>query len=419
MRVVLRLAMRNLSRNRVRSYLSIGGIAVAAIMLIFNLGFIDGFYTMMIRGSTEVETGHVQVQHQAYVERPTTIDYMPYDPELGEALRGVEAVEAISPRVRLYGLVGHEERSQVGRILGIDPEREAAVTVLKQGISQGRWLTQAYDPEGKIETVIGSGLSQTLGVGVGDEVVVIAEGVDGSMGDSLLEVVGVVKTGNSGVDRSMVLVHIEEAQYIAAMEGAVHEVVMKIRDPAAAMAVAPQVQAVLDELGDEELQARSWQEVNSALYELLLVGNQSNHIIFLVIAFIVALGVLNALRMSARERMREFGVLLAVGMSRRRLFSMVLWEGVVLGVGGAVLGGIVGGGMNYYFSKKGLDFGAFMEGEATYMGVSFSDAIYFEFGIATIVMTALGLVGVTVLCAVWPAIWAVRLNARDAISGRQ
>lgn len=419
MKMIALLAIRNLRRNRVRTGLSIGGIAVASLLLIFNLGFIDGFYTMMIRGSTEVEIGHIQVQHRDYVDRPTTLDYLEYDTALVEALAGSHFIEAFAPRIRLMGLVGHEERSQVGRIFGVHPEQEASVTVMKRGITEGRWLQGEYNPEEVAEVVIGRGLARSLGISLGDELVVIAEGADGSMGDALLEVVGIVQTGNSAVDRTIAIVHLEEAQFIGAMEGVVHEIVIRVNNPSDAIPLARQLQRTLEGQGRGELLARPWQEVNRSLYELLQLGNQSNYIIFLVIAFIVSLGVLNALRMSARERMREFGVLLALGMPRIRLFGMVLLEGLILGAMGAFVGGLLGGLMTYYFSRKGLDFGAFVEGEATYMGVSFSDRIFFGFSPEMIIAPALGLMFVTMLCALWPAVWSIRLDPKNSISGRQ
>lgn len=418
MKMVVRLAMRSILRNRFRSVLAISGIAVATMMLIFNVSFMESFYDLMIRGSTDVEIGHVQIQDRDYIDRPATIDYMEWDEELREAVEALPEVRAATPRVRLFGLVGHEDRSFVGRIFGIDPVTEPDVTVMSEGIVEGRWLSET-NREPPAEVVIGRGLSRTLGVGLGGELVVIAEGADGSMGDALLEVVGILETGNSVVDRQAVLLHIDEAQYVAAMEGVVHEVIISVHDPAGSMAAAGAVQSVLDARGLEDLQARSWMEVQPGLYELLVLGNTSNYIIYLVIFFIVALGVLNALRMSARERYREFGVMMAVGMSRAKLFSMIVFEGLVLGITGAGVGALIGGAGIYYFSKYGLDLGMLMEGEGTYMGVSFSDRIFFVTSPELVLEPSVGLVVVTVVCAIWPAVAAIRLLPRDAITGRQ
>ncbi len=416
--MTLRLAIRNLLRNRWRSGLAIGGIAVATAMLVWNLGFIDGFFDMMVRGSTDVEIGHVQVQDREYAERPATIDYMEWNEELRQTLETTAGVEAVTPRVRLFGLVGHGDRSHVGRIYGVDPATEPDVTVVADGISQGRWLDETMPQSGPAEVVIGHGLGRTLDVGVGDELVIIAEGVDGSMGDGLLEVVGILETGNSRIDRQAAMLHLDEAQFIAAMDGAVHEAIISIDVPAQAPQRASGLQRRLDEGGYDRLVARPWQEVEPGLYQMLVYGDSANNVIFGIIFFVVALGVLNALRMSARERYREFGVMMAVGLSRLRLFAMLAIEGLILGIAGAGLGGLVGGAVTWFHSTYGLDFGAFVEGDATYMGVSFSERMYFVMTAETVFVPVIGLIVVTVVCSIWPAIAAIRLDPRDAITGR-
>src|SRR6056297_3421415 len=124
MKMLIRLALRNILRSRFRSVLTLSGIAVATLMLIFNMSFIDSFYDLMIRGSTDVETGHVQIQDRDYIEQPATIDYMEWNEEYRRAIEAIPEVQAVTPRIRLFGLVGHEDRSFVGRIFGVDPVTE-------------------------------------------------------------------------------------------------------------------------------------------------------------------------------------------------------------------------------------------------------------------------------------------------------
>lgn len=417
---LFRLAIRNLLRNRWRSGLAAGGIAVATAVLIWNTGFFDGYLRLMVEGSTDVEIGHVQVQHERYVEQPATIDYFEWDDDVEREIAQSPGVVAATPRVRLFGLIGHQQRSHVGTIYGVDPETESEVSTMVDGIEQGRWLSDEMPEEGPAEVVVGTGLAETLGVEVGDELVVIAEGADGSMGDGLLEIVGIMKTGNSAIDRRGALIHLDEAQYIAAVDEGVHEVVATIDDPVRAPMVADQLQNSLDRAGFQQLRARPWQEVEPGLFQMLSYTESSNRVIFGIIFFIVALGVLNALRMSARERYREFGVMMAVGMSRKRLFSMIATEGALLGVVGSVVGGAIGAALTWYYKVQGLDLAAYMntEQDITYMGVSFTDVVYFSMTWETVLTPAIGLIAVTTICALWPALAAIRLEPRDAITGR-
>lgn len=414
----VRLAVRNLLRSRWRSGLAAGGIAVATAVLIWNLGMLDGFFEAMVRGTTDVDIGHVQVQDTRYVDQPATIDYFEWDDDVREAIEGTAGVEATTPRVRLFGLVGHQDRSHIGRILGVDPAGEPEVTVMADGIVEGRWLDEQMPEAPPAEVVVGRGLSRALDVGVGDELVVIAEGADGSMGDGLLEIVGILETGNSRIDRQAAVLHIEEAQFIAAVDDGVHEAISSVNRPADAREIAGRMGSRLDQRGYDGLEARGWQDVEPELYQMLLYGNAANQVIFAIVFFVVALGVLNALRMSARERHREFGVMMAVGLSRVRLFSMLIVEGLILGVAGAAVGGLIGGAVTWVHATRGLDFGMFVEGEATWMGVSFADRIYFVMTPETVLIPVVGLIVVSVICGLWPAVSSTRLDPRDAITGR-
>lgn len=221
------------------------------------------------------------------------------------------------------------------------------------------------------------------------------------------------------MERQALVLTLEDAQRLAQIGETIHELVVTISDPRGAPAVARQVQEALDKAGSEELEARPWQIIVPGLYEMILFGEEANYIIYLIIFFIVGLGVLNTLRMSAQERVQEFGVMLAVGLTRSKLFAMVVLEGAILGAVGAVVGGLLGAALNAYFAVWGLDMGVFMESDFTLMGVSFSEKLYFVQTWPMVLEPALGLIVVTALCALWPGVWAIRLNPRDAISGRR
>src|SRR5690606_21593376 len=148
MLISLKLGLRNLRRNRWRSGLTLAAVAVAVALLIWMLAMLEGWIEEMVRGSTAVETGQVQVHTAAYIESPRAYESFPLDDDLLARVRAVAGVDAVSARVRVFGLVGNEQRSQVARIIGVDPEAEAEATPIARAVVAGRWLSAEPAPDG-------------------------------------------------------------------------------------------------------------------------------------------------------------------------------------------------------------------------------------------------------------------------------
>ena len=126
--IALKLALRNLLRNRWRSGLTLGGVAVAVGLMVWTIAFYEGWIVAMVRGATSVDTGHIQVQTAGWTANPRVYESFPLNERLLDAVASVPDVRAISPRIEAYGLVGNEARSRVARLVGVDPARDAAAT---------------------------------------------------------------------------------------------------------------------------------------------------------------------------------------------------------------------------------------------------------------------------------------------------
>jgi ABC-type lipoprotein release transport system permease subunit len=440
-----KIGFRNLARNRWRSGLTLGGIALSVAFMVWILGFMEGWMGTMVQGATAVETGQVQVHTRAFADNPRVYRSFPMGPDaLGDLYR-VQGVVAVSPRVMLNGLIGHEEKSQVGRIMGVDPALEAETTPVADAIQEGRWLQQsppAY-PAPR-EVVIGVGMANQLKVGPGDELVVFVEAADGSMGNDLLQVVGVVRTANTAVDRMTAYMHIEDAQYLAALHGEVHELAIKTEKLLEAESTAGLIAEALGaetsgtagdgkggnegggassegEIQDPEaLLVQPWQEILPGIYQMLTISRSSNWITYLLIYLVAAIGLLNTQRMSALERRREFGVLMAIGMRPRRMFRMILTESFVLGTVGGLIGTALGLAVVWYHATAGLDLAMFTDkGEFTVMGVAFTGKIYAILTPLAALQPILVMLFVAFLAGLWPAVKSARLDPAPTIAGRQ
>lgn len=458
--ISLRLGLRNLARNRWRSALTLAAVGVAVALMVWTLALYEGWIAQMVRGATAVETGQVQIHTAAYVEQPRAYRSFPVDATLLERIRSVPDVRAASPRVELHGLVGNEERSQVGRILGVDPGLEAATTPVAEAVVEGRWLSsEPPDQPAPREAVLGSGLARQLRVHTGDELVVFLEAADGSLGNELLRVVGTVRTGNTQVDRTTVYMHLEDAQVLGALHGEVHEVAIRTDDLTRALETATAVAEALGarrgpaptdsdasgtarnadsdapnapdaapnapeaDLGappdPDALVVRAWQEILPSIQQMLVIFRRSSWVAYLLVYLVAAVGVLNTQRMSAMERRREFGVMMAIGMRPRRMLRTLVAETAVLGLVGAVIGAAAGGLLSWYHATRGFDLTLLAdEVSFTYMGVAFSERLYFVLTPEMVAEPVLVMLVVALLSGLWPAFKAARIDPAPTIAGR-
>jgi len=427
-----KIGFRNLTRNRWRSGLTLGGIALSVAFMVWILGFMEGWMGAMVQGATAVETGQVQVHTQAFADNPRVYRTFSANAGILDRVSAVEGVVAVSPRVRLNGLIGHEQKSQVGRIFGVDPTLEAETTPVASALEEGRWLSQnpPVYPSPR-EVVLGSGMANQLRVAPGDELVVFVEAADGSMGNDLLEVVGLVRTANTAVDRMTAYMHIEDARFLAALEGEAHELAIKTDNLLGAQGTAEAIAAALGahtSTGDSEaadrdpdaLLVRPWQEILPSIYQMLTISRSSNWITYLLIYLVAAIGLLNTQRMSALERKREFGVLMAIGMRPRKMFRMILTESFVLGTLGGLIGTALGLAVVWYHATVGLDLAMFTDqGEFTVMGVAFTGKIHAILTPVAALQPILVMMFVAFLAGLWPAVKSAKLDPAPTIAGRQ
>jgi ABC-type lipoprotein release transport system permease subunit len=413
-----KLALRNLTRNRWRTALTIAGVAVGVAILIWMTGYLMGFHDEIVRAATATELGQIQITKKEFVETPSARHYFAPGEGLQETVENDPQVAAASPRVSVYGLVGNEERSVVSRLVGVEPEKEKTTTVVATGITEGRWLS-ATPPEypAPREAVLGVDVARQLKLGVGDEFVTFFEAADGSLGNELLKVVGIVKSGSTQIDRQTTFMHLEDLQTAAAMEGNIHQIAIKLDNPNAANEVADRLE---QEIGRDDLAVRSWEEIVPEIKSMVELMKNSDLIMYVFVYILVAFGLFNAQRMSALERRREFAMMMAIGVTPRQLFWTVMLETVFIAIAGAMAGAIVGSGVTWYFVVNGLDLAALSSGDVNieFMGISFSNRLYFSFGPGHVFRPMAVLVPFAVLCGLWPAIQAARVEITTALSGR-
>ena len=328
------IAWRNLWRNPRRTWLTAGGIAFGIAIVVFIMSFQAGMYDAMIDLASRFGSGHVQVQHPGYFDDPRIRNTMPGGTELTRRLAALPEVAAAAPRAEAFALVSAtgesgEERSFGAQVIGVEPALEPGVSSFAKSLIAGDYLATADD------VAVGAGVARNLNLAVGDEVVVLGTGREGSMAALALNVGGIFETGIPNVDRAIVMMQLAVMQDGFDLGGDVHRVVLRAASIPAAPALAA---AVREELAGAGLATLEWPELMPDMEQSVRLDTLMGDVMFGVLLILVTFTIVNALVMTVFERTREFGMLLAIGMRPAGVMAMLQLEALAMWALGAAIG---------------------------------------------------------------------------------
>jgi putative ABC transport system permease protein len=404
--MLLRLALRNLGRNRRRSLLTLSAMVVSSALLILALGVFSGMLQDMLSSTTEQYHGHLVISRDGYQEDRDMFANFPDEAVSRAQLLKVPGVLASSPRLRSFGLVSHRQSSYPAELLGVDPQFESQVTTLQQHLVAGSYLPQPADDA----ALIGAGLAKKLGVSPGDELVFLTQAADGSIGNDLLRISGIFATGDAGHDNGLLLVGLPWLQQVTALPDTLHEVAIRIAEPLQAETLRGQLQPQLA----EGLRVYDWGELLPEMREAIASFDVSRLIVVLILYFATALGILNTFFMAVMERTREFGILMALGMRPWTIRLLVLLECLLLGLLALVCGVTLGVLLTWYMQVHGIDLSAWIT-PVTYAGGTILPRLHAVFDSYNLVVPASLLLVICLAAGFLPANRAAKLQPVEAL----
>lgn len=348
MLVLIRLGLRNLQRNFRRSLITVCSIGFGLSFILWLQAILNGSNASVVETITSTYHGHLQIFRKDYLADKMAQQFFVWSEDTLPQVPGTQIFAA--PRVHMPALVSSGEQSVPIMLEGIDPEREPQVTRIKNSLAEGEFLEPEKNGECGHYAYISKTLAKLLNVGLGEKIVVLAQATDGSMGNDLFRVKGLFSSGSPEYDKGVVISTIPCVQAVGVL-GGVHEVALRVKGKA----TPEKIQELLrPRLKDNET-VLSWAEVNPRLATITKM-NDANLIIVSVILFIViSLGIVNTFLVTVFERTKEFGVMMALGTSRRGIIGTVLCEAFFLGVSASLLGILAASLMITYHSKVGFD----------------------------------------------------------------
>ena len=404
---MLLLAWRNLWRNARRSVLTLASIACGVAAIMFGQSMIKTIQFQLIEKATGIITGHLRVQQKDVKELKFPEKNFGDIPRLEKVLAADPDVEAYEHRILLTGLVSGKNDSNGVLLVGVEPKRDSKVTTMSTYLAQGTWLRG----DGK-EIVMGDTLAEAVGAKLGEKIVVLAQASDGSMGADNYTIIGLFHAGSPTFDKAIAFVPLAAFQETLAMEGRANDTVLKLRDPERLEEARARLSAAL---AGEPLKVLTWREVDEEITGVQAYQNAILKIVLGIVFLIVALGILNTVFMSLFERVREFGILKAMGARPSFVLRLVLVESCLLGGLGGGAGVLIGSALIAYYRQEGLPLPI---GEAMSQFLPFDTVLHLRFDWPTHQTAMAAVVITSLLAALPPALRAARLKPVDCLRHR-
>ncbi len=411
-----RIAWRNVWRNRKRTIITVGALAIGFVASTIMIGLSEGIVAQMIENGTDLITGQIQVYQQGF--KPERSLYTTLGGRNGtdvdallERVTSHEGVRGAAPRVYAGGLMSSGDETTASLLMGVDPGLEPGVSRILEALESG-----AFPQPGEFGVLVGAEMAEKLAVEVGSEIVLVAPGADGSLGNDVYTVAGIFRTGAGELDGAYGILHLEELQALVALSPErVHEVALSVAEPWAAEALAAAIESDVRAAG-VEVRAEPWTEFRPDMAEYALLAGSFNWIIVAIVFVMAIFGVANTMLMATWERRREFAVVRALGSPGRGIVSTVVLEALVLGVVSLVLGVAVTVPLMFWWHAAPPDL-TWIVGDFTMAGALVQANLRVEPSFEGPFLSALGLMITVLLAGLYPAIRSARQPPADILAG--
>jgi putative ABC transport system permease protein len=406
--MLLKLALRNIGRNKWRTAITAASIFFAVLFSSFMNSFQKGVWDRMIDNFLSSYFGYIQIQGKSYWEEQS-LDYAFYvENDLNDLKEKVAGIKGLIPRLESFALAAHEQKISGTMVVGIDPAQENSFSGLKKKMSKGKYLKS-----GDHGAMLAEGLASYLGIEVNDTIVLIGQGYHGANAAGKYPVRGFLKFPSPDLNKKMIYLTLVEAQRLYAAEQMLTSLVIHLKDNDDYQSVKKDIYSKLDSSRYEIMQ---WDEMLPELVDAKKSDSAGNYIFILVLYMIISFGIFGTIMMMLKEREFEFGILTGIGMSRRMLAYVTWLEIVIMGLIGAIAGIAGCIPLVYYFYKNPLNLADYMkEMSEVYAKWGFDPLMPAAFEIGIFINQALLVFAITTILAGYAIYKIMRIKPIEAM----
>lgn len=402
--VMIKLAWRNLFRNKRRSFIAGTAIGLGLASLIFVDGMLIGMKDSMIQTATASFLGEGQIHRQGFRKTQEVELTINNFQEVQRNLKNDPLVLGFTPRILAFGMISSAANMSAVSVVGVQPETEQALSLVDEAVVEGSFL-EGHNPR---DILIGKELAEIIEVGLNDRVVVtVAQARTGDLAQEMFRVSGIFHFNVKEMDQGMVFIKLSKAQEMLAIPGQVHEIALKLARLGLGQKSSHPLWAKYSKNGNEAL---GWASLLPELNYALKLTDFSIYIMAIMLVGIVALSIINTLFMSLHERIFEFGVLRAVGTRRGGVIRLIIFESGALALLSIILGSLMGVLLLLVSSRVGIDYTGI-----EFVGVTFQKAIYPVLRVSQFIRYPLWIFFFTLIIGVYPALHAAKIAPAAAM----
>ncbi len=404
MKANFKLAWRNLWRNRRRTLITVGSIFFGVLLSAYMSSMQEGSYEKMVDMVVKYYSGFMQIHHEEYWENKSINNTFELDPKLEQQVLNCKEIDYVIPRLESFALASSENLTKGVMVLGISPGKEHKLMSLADRVVEGKYLEK-----GDEGLIIGEGLAKYLKLGVNDTLVMISQGYHGISAAGKYPIRGLIKHPSPDLNKMIVFMDLANCQEFFSAENRLTSLVVNVKK--------------LDDLNKSLRKIRnnlpapysimSWEEMSPDLVQQIESDRAGGVIMKMIVYIIISFGILGTIMMMIAERRREFGVIIAIGMQRKKLATILFFETIFIGLIGAISGLIVSIPLLVFQYKNPIPLtGQTAQAMEAY---GFEPFMFFSLAPSVFWQQALTVFIFTVIISVYPIISANKLNLIKAL----
>lgn len=398
------ISWKNIWRSKVRSIVVITAIALGLTAGIFSSAFFTGMVNQRVNQAISNEISHIQIHNPDFKETTDLANYIQKTSEVYDLVKANPEIIGVSKRIVIYSMVASAETAAGVKITGINPDDEKMVSGISTKMIEGEY----FEGVSRNPVVIGKKLADKLKVKVRSKVVITLQDMEKNITGGAFRIAGIYESANTGFDENNIYVRDTDLIRLTALpEGVCHEIAILTSSNEMSMVVDDQLKSQLP-----DLQVENWKEISPEMSYMTEVMGLYNYIFIVIILFALLFGIINTMLMVVLERRKELGMLLAIGMSKGRVFSMIMLETVLLSLTGGILGILMGWAVSGYFGKNPINLSRWGEG---YSQLGYDTIVYTTIEPSQFIVVTIMVIFTGIIAALYPAYKALRYDPAEAL----